>query len=257
MHEEQASISLKDVVQVIGVAYTYRPSLAVRHHFTKKISAHHSAKRGDFSYFYKGDSSSIVGNSQNLCLRIDPYTGELARHWPEPELAMYLGQGHDILAYTLANDLTAISVERRGRTAHMDSTSIAKLWARSGSLGPRFVSAPKIDSSNLMIGLRIERNGMTIYDYAYSTSRRLRSFLSIPNEITRCYNSYNDTRPPSKQIAMDDKGFLMQGTVVMLGTGLIVSEQYYCQLGDSVTVYCPEIGELTNSIISQEAAERV
>src|SRR5690242_17658638 len=106
-------MEIESVRQVIGVAYTYRPSLAVRHHLTQDITAHHSSKYTDFSYFYKGDNRSIVGHQQELYLRTDPVSGELAQHWPEPELAALLGERHEIQAYTLANDLTAITVEAR------------------------------------------------------------------------------------------------------------------------------------------------
>jgi hypothetical protein len=248
MHDPDAGFNLSDVVQVIGVAYTYRPSLAARHHLTQKIPAHHSAQSSDFSYFFKGNNSSIVGHSQSLYLRSDPLTGKLARHWPEPELAVLLGERHKALAYTLANDLTAISVEARGRTTETDGTYLGKVWARSGSLGPRFVSAALIDASNLIIGLRIERAGRAIYDQTYSTSRRLRSFEGIPDRIVDCRRTYGDATPPSKRIATDQNGFLVPGTVVMLGTGLIVSQRYSDQAGDLVTVYCCEIGELTNPL---------
>ena len=53
------SESLPPIVQVIGVAYTFKPSLAVRHHLTKSSSGDHSSKDRDFSYFYKGDQKSI------------------------------------------------------------------------------------------------------------------------------------------------------------------------------------------------------
>ena len=38
------SESLPPIVQVIGVAYTFKPSLAVRHHLTKSATGDHSSK---------------------------------------------------------------------------------------------------------------------------------------------------------------------------------------------------------------------
>lgn len=245
--------SLPPIVQVVGVAYTYRPSLAVRHHLTERALGRHSSQDRTFSYFYKGDRKSILGHNQELCLRNDPATGRMARHWPEPELAVLLGSRHRILAYTLANDLTAISIEARGRTNQVDSTYEGKVWQRSGSLGPAFLPASALDDAyKLDIGLKIERGGRTVYDQTYSTNRSLRLFQEIPDEIVKCFRHYGDELPPSKRIMLDDDGFLVAGTVVMLGTGLIVSERYALRPGDAITVSCRPIGELRNVLILEE-----
>jgi 2-dehydro-3-deoxy-D-arabinonate dehydratase len=237
------------ILQVIGVAYTYQTSLAVRHHLTKDTSSHHSSKHGDFSYFYKGNGRTLARHEQELNLRTDPITGQLAKHWPEPELAILLGERHEILAYTLANDLTAITIETRGRTEEADGTFIGKVWYRSGSLGPQFVSASNIGNPyNLMIGLLVVRQDSTIYNGKYCTSRRLRSFNEIPDMVVACYKQFKNTLPPSKRIIIGKEDFLPAGTVIMLGTGLIVQKQYFCEPGDRLTVYCSNIGELTNTL---------
>jgi len=241
----------ESIRQVIGVAYTYRPSLAVRHHLTQDITAHHSSKYTDFSYFYKGDNRSIVGNQQELYLRTDPESGQLAKHWPEPELAALLGERHEIKAYTLANDLTAITVEARGRTEKVDGTQLGKAWNRSGSIGPRFVAASALgDTSKLVIGLNISRQGRTIYNKSYNTSRRLRPFTEIPNLIVAYYQQFGSSLPPSKRIVVNPEGFLPPGTAIMLGTGLIVNQNHFCEPGDILSVYCPNIGKLTNTVVA-------
>jgi 2-dehydro-3-deoxy-D-arabinonate dehydratase len=242
-------MSPNEIVQVIGVAYTYRPSLAVRHHLTECTTGQHSSKNKDFSYFYKGDQQSIVGHQQKLYLRDDPVTGQLAKHWPEPELAVLLGQRHEIIAYTLANDLTAISVEARGRTAALDGTYAGKVWDKSGSIGPHFVAASQIpDPDDLVLGLRIERAGKTVYDQTYSASRRIRPFAEIPDLVVTAYLSYGDSPPPSKRLIISQDNFLPPGTVIMLGSGIIVREEYFCRAGDTLTVYCSAIGELENQL---------
>ena len=238
----------ESITQVIGVAYTFRPSLAVRHYLTRDISADHSSKRGDFSYFFKGDKQSIGRHKEELLLRRDPVTNQLAKHWPEPELAILLGAKHQIISYTLANDLTAATIELRGRTADFDGTYFGKVWFRSGSVGPRFVSASEIgDASELLIGLRVIRKGQIVYDQSYLTSRRLRSFTEIPNAVISCFRSFEADPPPSKRITLEN-GFLAAGTLIMLGTGLIVQHKYFCEPGDGLTVYCPKIGELINPV---------
>ncbi|HEX6719502.1 MAG TPA: fumarylacetoacetate hydrolase family protein [Pyrinomonadaceae bacterium] len=246
------SILETPIVQVIGVAYTFRPSLMVRRHLTRNLAAYHSAQNDTFSYFYKGDSSSIVSDGEDLTLRKDPITGALVQHWPEPELAVLLGNNHEFIAYTLANDLTAIGVETRGRTKLQDNTFFGKVWAGSGSLGPRFVAASMIrNPEQLVIGLSIKRGGKTILNQQYNTARRSLSFNSIPSAIVVCYRKFEDRVPQSKQICLSPSGELPAGTVIMLGTGLIVRREYYCRPGDVLTVYSPDIGELTNLVTSE------
>ena len=227
----------------------------MRQHLTQNIIAHHSSKYTNFSYFYKGDSRTIMGHQQELYLRSDPLSGELAEHWPEPELAAMLGDRHGIIAYTLANDLTAVSIEIRGRTEETDGTYLGKVWNKSGSLGPQFVASSAIgDTSNLVIGLSIARQGHVIYDQCYNTSRRLRPFSDLPEAILAYHRRFGDYLPPSKRIVVGPDGFLPRGTVIMLGTGLIVNIKYYCKPGDSLNVYCPSIGQLTNTVVAEKTA---
>lgn len=243
--------SYEEIVQVIGAAYTYRPSLAMRRRLAEATGAHHSSTHSDFSYFYKGDRNSLARHSQLLYLRRDPISGEIAGHWPEPELAILLGERHRIIAYTLANDLTAITIEARGRTENLDGTHVGKVWHRSGSLGPVFVRATAIeDVSKLVIGLKIIRRGNIIYDQRYEASRCIRPFSEIPDAVVAYSKKFGDSLPPSKKIMISPEGFLPQGTVVMLGTGLIMRRECFCEPEDSLTVYCSHIGELTNTIAS-------
>lgn len=239
------------IKQIIGVAYTYQPSLAMRHHLTQSITAHHSSQYSKFSYFYKGDSRSIVRHREELYLRLDPLSGQTAEHWPEPELAALLGENHEIRAYTLANDLTAFKIETRGRTDEVDGTYLGKAWNRSGSLGPRFVAASDLgDTSKLEIGLNVVRQGRTVYNQSYSTSRRLRPFDEIPKAIVAYHKQFGSSLPPSKRIVVGPDGFLPSGTVIMLGTGLIVNRNYLCEPGDSLSIYCTSIGELNNTVVA-------
>ncbi len=250
--DEIESIQFGAITQVIGVAYTYRPSMAMRRHLTQNTVAHHSSKHTNFSYFYKGDKGTIARHQQELYLRNDPVTGQLSKHWPEPELAILLGRHHEVIAYTLANDLTAITIEARGRTEEIDGTYVGKAWYRSGSLGPRFVPASAIsDNSKLLIGLRVTRRGCIIYNQQYNTSRCLRPFKEIPDAIVNYYKQFGNCLPPSKQIIVESEGSLPMGTVIMLGTGLIVPQNYFCEHGDQLSVYCPNIGELTNTAVME------
>ncbi|MBV8856585.1 MAG: fumarylacetoacetate hydrolase family protein [Acidobacteria bacterium] len=244
-----------EILQVIGVAHAFRTSLAVRRHLTRDTAGHHSSQHGDFSYFFKGDARSLVGHGRAVRLRTDPAAGGLARHWPEPELAVLLGERHEVLAVTLANDLTAVSLEVRGRTEQSDGTYLGKAWRGSGSLGPRFLTPEEVgDLSDLTVGLRVSRGGRVVYDRAYSTSRSVYPPAAIPGMIVACRRGYGDRPPPSKRIAVGDDDFLRPGTVLMLGTGLVTEGRYYCEPGDVLSVYSPRIGTLTNVVAAETAS---
>ncbi len=234
-----------NVSQVIGCAYTYEGSLGIRKKLTvqlKEQGIHHSSQVSNFSYFYKGDSTTIVGNGGELRLM-----DKNAVHWPEAELALILGKGHEIVGYTLANDFTAIGIEVKGRTKNFDGTYFGKVWKGSCSLGPRIVSPDEIQIDNLEILLRIERYGEVIYDNTYNTQRRKREFKELADMVTEYHKKFGSDVPPSKRIQTEND-FLIEGTVLLTGTGLIVPQRCYSQAGDFITIYSQPIGELRNRV---------
>lgn len=245
MDTRQAPLGL---VQCIGVAYTFHSSTRARAHLAS-ARVEHGAFEIPFSYFYKGNLDNLSGHGGDLCLRSDPSTGEVAVHSPEPELAMFLGEQHSIVGYCLANDLTATSLEGRSGCGAVDSTYIAKVWMGCGSFGPSIVSAADIKSIDAVtIGMRILRSGLVVFDSVYSISERNREFASIPTAIIDKYNSYGGHLPLAKRVIVDRDGFLPAGTLIMLGTGLDVSGEYHCRVGDVLTVYSEALGELSNII---------
>jgi 2-keto-4-pentenoate hydratase/2-oxohepta-3-ene-1,7-dioic acid hydratase in catechol pathway len=52
---------------------------------------------------------------------------------------------------------------------------------------------------------------------------------------------------------VDESGRLPAGTVILLGTGLIVPPEAYCQAGDRITVSCPGLGELSHVVTATSA----
>jgi fumarylacetoacetate (FAA) hydrolase family protein len=238
----------RGLVQCIGVAYTFHTSTRARTQLTS-ANVGHGTSQLPFSYFYKGSLNNLSGHGGHLCLRRDPSTGELAVHSPEPELAMFLGERHNVIGYCLANDLTATSLEGRGGCGDVDWTYLAKVWMGCGSYGPSLLSAEDIKSINAVtIGMRIVRSGQIVFDSIYSVSDRNREFSSIPNAIISKYHGYGGVLPLSKRVIFDDEGFLAAGTLIMLGTGLVVSGEYHCRVGDVITVYSDEFGELSNIV---------
>ena len=231
---------------VVGVAYTYDTSRAARRELTRDQPGH-SSQTGAFSYFVKCRLDEAAPHGGELRLR----PNGPALHWPEAELAALLGPGHDIVAYTLANDFTAFTVETRTGAGGSDNTYLGKCWPGSCGLGPGFVPATEIGPvDDLPVTLRIERGGRRIYAETYRTSSRRWEFSEVAELIVRRRKGFGETAPRSKRVRLDESGRLPAGTVILLGTGLIVPPEAYCRSGDRITVSCPRLGELSHVVTS-------
>jgi 2-keto-4-pentenoate hydratase/2-oxohepta-3-ene-1,7-dioic acid hydratase in catechol pathway len=233
---------------VIGVAYTYDTSRAARRELTRD-TPRHSSWTDAFSFFVKCrlDETSPHGGE----LRLNPglTNGGPPPHWPEAELAALLGPGHEIVAYTLANDFTAFTVETGTGAGDSDNTYLGKCWPGSCGLGPAFVPAGELGPvDDLPVTLRIERGGRRIYDETYRTSSRTREFSEVADLVVRRRKRFGDAAPRSKRVRLDGSGRLPAGTVILLGTGLIVPPEAYCRAGDRITISCQGLGELSHVI---------
>jgi len=236
------------ITQVIGCAYTYNVSRAVRDASSKGRVDHSSHQGKDaFSYFRKVDGvEDIVSEGGELRLRKHPETGQRVDHWYEPELVIFLGANHQIEGYALGNDLTAAKIEFEKSREDFDPTYFGKVWKGSCSLGE---PVPTLDE-NIGIGMKIERDG-SVYTASYNTSRRKRDFSDLPEIILEYREELlqrnNGELAESKKIAVEN-GFLPAGTVIMTGTGIITPKKWYAKQGDIVSVYSNELGSLRNRV---------
>ena len=239
-----SSPACDDAPLVVGAAYTFDTSRAARREITRDQPGH-SSWSDEFSYFVKCrvDDASPHGGE----LRLHPARD--VPHWPEAELAALLGRGHEIVAYTLANDFTAFTVETGAGPDGRAKTSLGKSWPGSCGLGPTFVPAAKLGPvDDVPITLRIERGGRRIYADTYRTSSRRFEFSEVADLIVRRRRRFGDEPPRSKRVHLDESGRLPAGTVILLGTGLIVPPEAYCRVGDRITISCPGLGELSHVV---------
>jgi 2-keto-4-pentenoate hydratase/2-oxohepta-3-ene-1,7-dioic acid hydratase in catechol pathway len=233
---------------VVGVAYTYDTSRAARRELTRGEPGH-SSWLDSFSFFVKCRLGETSPHGGELRLKPGPTNGGTAPHWPEAELAALLGPRHDIVAYTLADDFTAFTVETGTGEGDRDNTYLGKCWPGSCGLGPAFVPATELGPvDDLPITLRIERGERRIYADTYRTSSRRREFSEVADLIVRRRRRLGEAAPRSKRVHLDESGHLPAGTVVLLGTGLIVPPEAYCRPGDRITVSCPGLGELSHVV---------
>jgi 2-dehydro-3-deoxy-D-arabinonate dehydratase len=208
--------------EVWACGCTYEMSASFR-------DAEHGTREGMYAYvyrekrpeiFFKGTARVCVGPGQPIGIRVDSkFTA------PEPELALLLGSHGKILGYTLANDVSAWDIERENPLYLPQS----KVYTACCALGPVIVTPDELtDPYNLDMTCTITRNGAVRFQGSTSTSRLHRKF-EVLTEYLLCANHV-----PS-------------GSVLLTGTGIIVTEDAALAAGDTVSIRVPQIGELTNA----------
>lgn len=209
-------------MEVWACGCTYQTSADFRdaEHGTREGFYAHVYREKRPEVFFKGTARTCVGTGQNIGIRPDSkFTA------PEPELGVILGSKGKVLGYTLANDVSAWDIERENPLYLPQS----KMYAGACALGPVIVTADEVpDPYTLKMECKIEREGKTIFSGETSTSQLSRKiedlihYLLLANPVPA-------------------------GSVLLTGTGIIVTEESALAEGDVVTISIPEIGTLVNT----------
>jgi 2-dehydro-3-deoxy-D-arabinonate dehydratase len=210
-------------LEVWAAGSTYEASTARRDEEHKTSGKLHSQvyKSERPELFLKGTARTCVGSGAAIGLRVDAKVTT-----PEPELAIILGLQGRVLGYTLANDVSARDIERENPLYLPQS----KVYTASCALGPTIITADEVeDPYNLAISCRILRNGQPIFEGASSTARMNRKIEELVQFL------YRSNPVPG-------------GSVLCTGTGVMVADDSALQPGDVVTIECPAIGTLTNTV---------
>jgi 2-dehydro-3-deoxy-D-arabinonate dehydratase len=209
--------------EVWGCGCTYETSSSFR-------DAEHGTREGMYAYvyrekrpeiFFKGTARVCVASGKPIGIRPDSeFTA------PEPELAVILGSRGRVAGYTLANDVSAWDIERENALYLPQS----KVYDACCALGPVMVPAEEFpDPYSLQMTCTIKRNGKEIFSGSVSTDKLHRRIETLIEFLTRANH-------------------VPVGTVVLTGTGIIVTRESALAPGDVVTIHVPEIGELTNPV---------
>jgi 2-dehydro-3-deoxy-D-arabinonate dehydratase len=207
--------------EVWACGCTYESSASFR-------DAEHGTREGFYAYvyreprpeiFFKGTARVCVGPGQPIGIRQDSrFTA------PEPELAVLLGTNGVIVGYTLANDVSAWDIERENPLYLPQS----KIYTGACALGPVIVTIDELrDPYALEMSCTIQRGDQTIFSGQVSTSSLHRRIETLLEYLLRA-------NP------------VPAGSILLTGTGIIVTEESALAPGDIVTIRVPEIGELSN-----------
>ena len=170
--------------------------------------------------FFKGTSRVCVGPNQHVGIRSDSkFTA------PEPELAIVIGKNGKILGYTLANDVSAWDIERENPLYLPQS----KTFNACCSLGPYLITPDEIkDPYSLEMTCTVTRGASTRFTGKTSTARLNRKFDTMVEYLLLSNN-------------------VPSASVVLTGTGIIVTEEAALGAGDVISIHIPELGTLSNT----------
>lgn len=210
--------------EVWACGCTYESSAAFRdaEHGTREGFYAHVYREPRPEIFFKGTARVCVGPGQGIGIRSDSrFTA------PEPELAVVLGSKGKVLGYTLANDVSAWDIERENPLYLPQS----KMYSCACAIGPVMVTADELsDPYSLKMSCTIVRDGITIFSGETSTSKLNRKIETLIEYLLRA-------NP------------VPAGSVLLTGTGIIVTEESALAVGDVVSIRVAEIGELSNGAV--------
>jgi 2-dehydro-3-deoxy-D-arabinonate dehydratase len=150
---------------------------------------------------------------------------------PEPELAVVLGEGGELLAVTAGNDVSSRDIEGEN-PLYLPQ---AKIFASSCAIGPALV-VPADWRSPFTIRMRIHGDGRQLYAGETTTASMRRSLRELAAWAVR-----DNPIPP--------------GSVLLTGTGLVPPDEYTLEPGHVVEIEIDGVGVLRNPVGSAPARQ--
>lgn len=169
--------------------------------------------------FEKGGARVCVGTGEAIGIRRDSKFAA-----PEPELGLVVNSKGEIQGYLTANDVSAWDIERENALYLPQS----KIFDACCALGPLLLTPDEIaDPYKLEIRCRITRGAQTTFSGACSTDKLRRKFEELVEYLLRS----NSVPTP---------------TVLLTGTGIIVTQEAALRPGDVTTIEIDGFGTLSN-----------
>jgi 2-dehydro-3-deoxy-D-arabinonate dehydratase len=216
-----APIDGETEVWAAGVTYKRSEEARVEESATPDIySRVYQAERPEL--FFKANPRRVVGPEAPVVVRSDS-TWDV----PEPEVAIVVNSGAEIVGYTIGNDVSSRSIEGEN-PLYLPQ---AKVYAGCCALGPGITPAWEVpDPYVLGISMRIERNGRP--HWAGETS--MREFARRLEDLVG-YLFREDDFP--------------SGVILSTGTALVPESPFTLESGDVVTIEIDQLGVLRNPVV--------
>ncbi len=170
--------------------------------------------------FFKSNGRNVVGQSWHVGIRRDA-----TWNVPEPELGVLINPALEVVGFTIGNDMSSRDIEGEN-PLYLPQ---AKVYTSSCALGPGLWLNPSLSFPTLTIQLKIQRNGLTIFEDEISTSRIKRALGELIEYLGRCNQFPN-------------------GAFLLTGTGIVPPPEFSLVGGDVVSITIDPIGTLTNTV---------
>jgi 2-dehydro-3-deoxy-D-arabinonate dehydratase len=178
--------------------------------------------------FFKCPAWRTCGDGEPLGIRPDS-----AVNVPEPELALVISAGQEIVGLTVCNDMSSRTIEGEN-PLYLPQ---AKLYRGSCGLGPGITPLWEIgDPAALAITLTVVRDGALIFDQQTSTGLLHRTLADLTGYL---------------YLGLDHP----DGAILSTGTGIVPDLDFSLAAGDVVAVTIAGVGTLTSPVVAATAPE--
>jgi 2-dehydro-3-deoxy-D-arabinonate dehydratase len=145
---------------------------------------------------------------------------------PEPELALVLSAGGEILGYTIGNDVSSRSIEGEN-PLYLPQ---AKVYRGSCALGPCVVPVSEAPpAEEMQISLTISRSGEAVFEGSTQVALLKRGLSELVSWLFRAQD-------------------FPVGAVLLTGTSVIPAIEFTLRGGDEVRIAITGLGELVNTV---------
>lgn len=208
--------------EVWASGVTYEQSREAREHESADADAYarvYAAERPEL--FFKAHGWRVVGPGAAVRVRRDS-------RWnvPEPELVLVVNGAMEVVGYTAGNDVSSRDIEGEN-PLYLPQ---AKVYDGACSLGPGVVISDPDGMTDLLIRLRISRDGGVVFEDEVSTARIRRPLEELAEYLGR-------------ELA------LPSGALLMTGTGIVPGDDFTLKPGDRVEILVGDLA-LENGVTS-------
>jgi len=217
-----------DAPEIWGAGITYRRSADyyTEHQGRAKGIYDHVYESERPELFFKATMARAVGPNAAIAVRRDSILTAV-----EAELAVVVGAGGAIVAYTIGNDLSAWDIERSNPLFLPQS----KVFTGCFAFGPVLVTATEIaDPHTLELTCAIRRGGGALWQGRVNTGEMKRRCPELVDWLRR------DNPIPT-------------GTVLSTGTGILPPDEHALRDGDLVEIELERVGTLKNRVKQMHA----
>jgi 2-dehydro-3-deoxy-D-arabinonate dehydratase len=228
--KEQARTALQDLLAPIGTQEVWAAGVTYFRSRQARMEEASAAGGGNFydrvydakrpELFFKASPNRVVGPFEKVAIRDDS-------SWsvPEPELALLISPGGEIVGYTVGNDMSSRSIEGEN-PLYLPQ---AKVYDRSCALGPCVLVSKDPPPLSTEISMEILRDGRKEFSGATPLSSMKRKLTVLVQYL------YRNNNFPS-------------GCFLLTGTGVVPPDSFTLNAGDEIRITIGGIGTLVNTV---------